>query len=147
MLAGCPGDCAFPLVACPAPAGGDPCSDHGWCASAFGACQCWFGYTGDDCSQCAEGYIRSAQLPMVRHGSQCCIIAPNASQCTKWYIGSACDPLEASCCSCYALRIVRLMLSSRQLQPWYDVSELLRSGVILDVLPVCVGLGVSAHDM
>ena len=60
MPAGCPGDCAFPLVACPAPAGGDPCSDHGWCASAFGVCQCWFGYTGDDCSQCAEGYIRSA---------------------------------------------------------------------------------------
>lgn len=58
MTAGCPGDCAFPLVACPAPAGGVPCSNRGWCASAFGACQCWFGYAGDDCSQCAEGYIR-----------------------------------------------------------------------------------------
>ncbi|CAL5224259.1 g6916 [Coccomyxa viridis] len=59
---GCPGDCAFPLVACPAPAGGVPCSNRGWCASAFGACQCWFGYAGDDCSQCAEGYIRSGDL-------------------------------------------------------------------------------------
>ena len=65
MPAGCPGDCAFPLLACPAPAGGDPCSDHGWCASAFGVCQCWFGYTGNDCSQCAEGYIRSDEEPTV----------------------------------------------------------------------------------
>ena len=115
MPAGCPSDCAFPLVACPAPAGGVPCSDHGWCASAFGACQCWFGYTGDDCSQCAEGYIRSAQLPMVSHGSQCCMDAPYAYQCTIWYIRSAHDPLEGSCCSSYALHTERLMPFNRQL--------------------------------
>ena len=55
---GCPGDCPFALVACPVPKGGHPCSGHGLCLSAWGSCQCWIGYDGDDCSQCAEGYIR-----------------------------------------------------------------------------------------
>ncbi|KAK9917449.1 hypothetical protein WJX75_004476 [Coccomyxa subellipsoidea] len=60
---GCPGDCPFALVACPAPRGSNnPCSGHGFCLSAWGSCQCWIGYNGDDCSQCAEGYIRSGQL-------------------------------------------------------------------------------------
>ncbi|BDA48393.1 probable disintegrin and metalloproteinase with thrombospondin mo at N-terminal half [Coccomyxa sp. Obi] len=59
---GCPGDCPFGLVPCPSPSGGTPCGGHGFCLSAWGTCQCWIGYAGADCSQCAEGYIRSGQL-------------------------------------------------------------------------------------
>ncbi|CAL8463720.1 g3254 [Coccomyxa elongata] len=44
------------------PAGEPPCGGHGFCLSAWGSCQCWIGYAGADCSQCAEGYIRSGQL-------------------------------------------------------------------------------------
>lgn len=56
--AGCPGDCPWPLVACPATPAGAPCAAHGLCMSAWGTCQCWIGYDGADCSACADGYIR-----------------------------------------------------------------------------------------
>lgn len=55
---GCAGDCAFADVACPGLPADPPCSGAGLCLSASGACACWMGYDGADCSLCAEGYIR-----------------------------------------------------------------------------------------
>ncbi|KAK9815540.1 hypothetical protein WJX72_005402 [[Myrmecia] bisecta] len=72
---GCPGDCSFDLNTCPgASATSAPCSGKGWCLSAVGICQCYFGYGGADCSLCADGYMKSggvcaryvrAQLPLL----------------------------------------------------------------------------------
>ena len=57
---GCAGDCPFILKSCPAnTTNGVPCSQNGWCMSASGVCECYFGYAGSDCSQCAEGYMRA----------------------------------------------------------------------------------------
>ena len=56
--AGCPEDCLFSLNDCPYSVPGQPCSNAGWCMSATGICQCYLGYTGDDCSQCDQGYLR-----------------------------------------------------------------------------------------
>lgn len=56
--AGCPGDCAFADMACPGPPADAPCSGVGLCLSPSGACACWVGYDGADCSLCAEGYMR-----------------------------------------------------------------------------------------
>ena len=58
---GCPGDCAFADVACPGPPADAPCSGVGLCLSPSGACTCWVGYDGADCSLCAEGYMRCAR--------------------------------------------------------------------------------------
>ena len=58
ICAGCPGDCAFADVACPGPPADAPCSGVGLCLSPSGACACWVGYDGADCSLCAEGYMR-----------------------------------------------------------------------------------------
>ena len=63
MRAGCPGDCPWPLVACPTTPAGAPCAGNGLCMSAWGTCQCWTGYGGADCSVCADGYIRRVAPP------------------------------------------------------------------------------------
>ncbi|KAK9836307.1 hypothetical protein WJX81_004003 [Elliptochloris bilobata] len=44
------------------PSADPPCSGAGLCLSASGACACWVGYDGADCSLCAEGYMRSGKL-------------------------------------------------------------------------------------
>ncbi|GBF95634.1 hypothetical protein Rsub_08616 [Raphidocelis subcapitata] len=68
---GCPEDCPFPFLSCPPFASGGavaangsaagrppPCNGHGACFSPLGACSCFDGYAGDDCSACARGFTR-----------------------------------------------------------------------------------------
>lgn len=47
----CPKDCSAPTQSCP---GG--CGGHGTCMPASGVCECWTGYQGKTCSECASGY-------------------------------------------------------------------------------------------
>ncbi|KAK9854809.1 hypothetical protein WJX84_004417 [Apatococcus fuscideae] len=77
---GCAGDCPFTLKTCPAnTTNGVPCSQNGWCMSASGVCECYFGYAGSDCSQCAEGYMR----------------APGGNACSR-YVKAALPQLDST---------------------------------------------------
>ena len=51
----CPKDCAAPLKSC---SGG--CGSHGTCMPASGMCQCWKGFAGPSCGDCAAGHVRTA---------------------------------------------------------------------------------------
>lgn len=83
----CPTDCPTELRACPAPVGSDVmCGGYGRCLQASGVCDCFIGYGGDDCGDCAPGYLRTP-------GGQC---TPNAdtllaisSSALKVHTGSA----------------------------------------------------------
>jgi EGF-like domain len=50
---GCASDCPFRLLLCPVPSGVGspylPCGGNGLCLSASGVCNCFQGYSGDDC--------------------------------------------------------------------------------------------------
>lgn len=50
----CPKDCGLPAVVC---VGG--CGVGGNCLPAAGVCQCYVGYLGPNCVDCAPGYIKS----------------------------------------------------------------------------------------
>lgn len=50
----CPQDCGLPAQAC---IGG--CGIGGNCMPSSGVCQCYLGYLGPNCVQCAQGYIMS----------------------------------------------------------------------------------------
>lgn len=59
----CPIDCGVSLQTCPVgPVPGsievDECSGRGTCTALTGACDCYTGYTGRNCSLCSIGYVR-----------------------------------------------------------------------------------------
>ena len=54
-LGSCPQDCGLPSLQCPAAGCGS-----GYCMQSAGQCECWVGYSGPTCANCASGYQPSA---------------------------------------------------------------------------------------
>lgn len=72
---GCSIDCPFLVATCsfsPASVNGSSCSAHGSCMFGTGVCLCNTGYAGDQCDQCAPGY-----LPLGPAGA--CVFVPGPS--------------------------------------------------------------------
>ena len=56
----CIADCPNRYIECPTDEGNtQPCSARGACDYSTGVCTCMLGHTGDDCAQCASGYLYS----------------------------------------------------------------------------------------
>lgn len=53
----CATDCPAWVPQCPTGEGGVLCSWHGFCSLATGACECYEGYIGDACGECAPAYL------------------------------------------------------------------------------------------
>jgi hypothetical protein len=63
----CDADCQMPFLTCPPFNISLPtCRGLGSCYSSIGACSCFTGYMGDDCSSCASGYrqVRNSCVAM-----------------------------------------------------------------------------------
>lgn len=76
----CPSDCVVEMLACPLGASDLTCSGVGVCVPATASCDCFTGYAGADCSQCATGFF------------------PNGDRClpAAAFDGSAMPPVEAA---------------------------------------------------
>lgn len=57
----CPQDCPISPLPCPHPPHTHPCNaaQGGLCDHAAGVCVCNTGFTGDTCSTCAQGFVKS----------------------------------------------------------------------------------------